>query len=224
VLLADTDSIRINPAAELWLDVAEFERAFARAQNVPGQALDIPQVQGLRAAVELYRGDLLANCLRDWCLFHRERLQNLYLATLDKLMRYSEAHGEYDSGLLYGAYSLRCDKARERTHRHLMRLYQLAGDRTSALRQYDRCVEALSCELAVKPAASTIALYEQIRSEQRISRTPRPLHTSVSPLPSTLQWAEMLKRLKQLQAELAEAQHQIAQMIHIAEATEARHN
>jgi DNA-binding SARP family transcriptional activator len=224
VLLADADTIRLNPAAELWLDVAEFERAFARAQNVPGQALDAVQVRGLRAAVELYRGDLLANCLQDWCLFHRERLQNLYLSILDKLMRYSEAHGEYDSGLLYGAYSLRCDRARERTHRQLMRLYHLAGDRTSALRQYDRCVEALSRELAAKPAASTVALYEQIRSEQGVAHALQHGRASVAPMPSTLHWTEMLKRLMQLQADLAAAQDLIARMIHIAEASEIRQN
>ena len=40
--------------------------------------------------------------------------------------------------LAYGARILHCDRARERTHRRLMRLHFLAGDRTAALRQYPR--------------------------------------------------------------------------------------
>jgi two-component SAPR family response regulator len=96
--------------------------------------------------VALYHGDLLEDWFQDWCLYERERLQNIYLAALDKLMDYCEASRDYDAGLAYGTRILRHDLARERTHRRLMRLYYLAGDRTSALRQYDRCVQIL-CSL-----------------------------------------------------------------------------
>ncbi|NIN69138.1 MAG: hypothetical protein GTO63_31510, partial [Anaerolineae bacterium] len=82
------------------------------------------------------------------CLYERERLQNMYLAILDKLVSYSEVQGAYEAGLGYGSRILSYDGARERTHRRLMRLYYLAGDRTAALRQYDSCVEALRRELA----------------------------------------------------------------------------
>ena len=40
----------------------------------------------------VYRGDLLEGCYQDWCLFERERLQNAYLAMLDKLM--VRCHGD----------------------------------------------------------------------------------------------------------------------------------
>lgn len=164
VLLIEADWIQINPDAELWLDVAELERAFSLVEGCPGSRLEAQKVRQLHAAADLYTGDLLEACYHDWCLFERERLQNLYLALLDKLMDYCESHREYEAGLGYGMRILRIDRARERTHRRRMRLYWMAGDRTAALRQYERCRAALEEELGVEPAAVTTALCRQIRS------------------------------------------------------------
>ena len=59
----------------------------------------------------------------DWCLSEHERLQNMYLKMLDKLMGYCEAHGQVNSGLAYGEQVLRYDRASERTYQRMMRLY-----------------------------------------------------------------------------------------------------
>ena len=82
---------------------------------------------------------------------------------LDKMMSYCEAHKKYETGLAYGLRVLRYDRARKSTHRRLMHLHYLAGDRTAALRQYEHCVGALNEELGVKPSRLTVALYDQIR-------------------------------------------------------------
>jgi DNA-binding SARP family transcriptional activator len=98
----------------------------------------------------------------------------LYLGALAKLLTYSEAHGEYEHGLAYGNRILRCDRAREHAHRGLMRLYYRAGDRTAALRQYDRCMAILREELDVAPTRRTQALYEQIRADRLGEPPDRP--------------------------------------------------
>jgi len=90
----------------------------------------------------------------------------MYLSMLDKLLAYSEEHSEYDSGRGYGDTILRYDRAREQTHRQLMHLKYMAGDRTGALRQYERCAAALQEELSVKPERRTKTLYEQIRADK----------------------------------------------------------
>jgi DNA-binding SARP family transcriptional activator len=43
-----------------------------------------------------------------------------------------------------------------------MRLHQLAGNRTGALRQFERCRTALDEELGVGPGRLTRSLYEEI--------------------------------------------------------------
>ena len=67
----------------------------------------------------------------------------MYLAMLDKLICYCEAKRKFELGLLYGTLILRYDRAHERTHRRLMNLHYLSGDRTAALRQFERCAAAL---------------------------------------------------------------------------------
>ena len=90
-------------------------------------------------------------------------MMNLML--LDKLVQYCEIHQKYDAGLAYGWQILRHDHAYERAHRQLMRLYALSGDRTQALHQYQRCVNALQVELGVEPSARTRQLYDQIQAD-----------------------------------------------------------
>jgi len=166
LLLVDPGWVQLNPEADLWLDVAVFEQAFSLVQGVPGKELDHQRVQTLRSAVDLYRGDLLEGWYQDWCLYERERLQQMYLIMLDKLMAFCEAHGDCEAGLVYGFLVLRHDRARERAHRRLMRLHYLTGDRTAALRQYERCVAALDEEFGVRPVKRTVTLCEQIRADQ----------------------------------------------------------
>ena len=164
-LRAEHDWVQIEDGADLWLDVEVFERAFASAEGRAG-ALTDEQRDELAGAVALYRGDLLEGCYADWCLYERERLQNAYLLMLDRLMGHCEAGGEYEAGRRYGALILRHDRARERTHRRLMRLHYAAGERTEALRQYERCAAALDEELGVTPDRRTSALYRRIRADE----------------------------------------------------------
>jgi DNA-binding SARP family transcriptional activator len=209
-LLVDGEWVRVNEGAQIELDVAVFELAYDQAQGVPGSGLDEPRADSLREAVAIYRGDLLPGCYEDWCIFERERLQNMYLAMLDKLIDCCMKHGQYEMGLGYGETILRCDRARERTHRRMMRLYYLAGDRTSALRQYDRCAEALASELDVSPSRSTALLADQIRSEQFPAGDPRLAVTTTPPAQSSDEvLTNVLQRLHQTQKVLALAHRQV---------------
>src|SRR5215469_6947387 len=165
-LLVEPDWVQLNSEADIWLDVAVFEQAYNLVQKTAGQELNGSLAQLLQDTVQLYQGPLLEGWYNDWCLYERERLQGIYLAMLDKLMGYCEVHQDYETGLLYGMRIMCYDRARERTHRRLMRLHYLSGDRSAALRQYEQCTTALAEELGAKPSKHTIALYEQIHADQ----------------------------------------------------------
>lgn len=162
LLLVGKDWVQVNQEG-IWLDVAELEAAFDVVASVPGENLSHDQATSLLKAVALYRGDLLEGWSEDWCVFERERLRAIYLAMLEKLLGYCEATGRLEEGLVYGERLLRHDRAHERAHWRIMRLSYLAGDRTGALRQFDRCRAALRDELGVEPGRLVTTLYEQIR-------------------------------------------------------------
>ena len=215
VLLVEPEWVQLNLEANFWLDVVIFEKAFDLVQKVPGHELDAQRVQVLQDAVQLYEGPLLEGWYQDWCLLERERLQNMYLTMLDKLMSYCEARHDYVTSLLYGMRIMCYDRARERTHRRLMRLDYLLGDRAEALRQYERCATALDEELGVRPSKSTVALYKQIQADQLdepksivVLRETDPSIKAVTP--SLL---EVLGKLTYLQETLADLQTQIQQSI-----------
>lgn len=213
LLLIGPDRIQLHSDTSLWLDVATFEQAALLVQGIPGEALEPSGLQALQSAVNLYRGELLDGWYQDWCLYNRERLQGTHLAMLDKLLTYQAAHHEYESALAYGARILQYDQAHERTHRRLMILHYLTGDRTAAIRQFGHCVNALTQELDVAPSPQTVALYEQIRANSLVDAALLASESQVKPDASGSLVKGVLQRLEHLQTVLATAQAQIQQDI-----------
>ncbi len=168
VLLVDQEWLRINPAADLWVDVASLESALELCQGGAGKDLTPSQADALRAAARMYLGELLEAWTHEWCVYERERLAIGHLQLLDKLMDFCEAHRAYEEAVEYAGEILRADPVRERTHRGLMRLHYLAGDRAQALRQFGRCRDALRNELDVEPSARTRALYQQVLADEMV--------------------------------------------------------
>jgi DNA-binding SARP family transcriptional activator len=213
ILLVEQDWIHFRTSSMLSTDVMAFEKAYAAVKGKSGFTLSEIEAQNLELAIQHYRGDLLENWYQDWCLYERERLHQIYLVILDKLMSYCEAHGRYEEGLSYGRQILQYDRAREHSHRHMMRLYVRSGNRTGALRQYSECVATLKDEFDVEPSERTNALYKRIRA----SRRPRGTSWQANPVFPREAMSQVLRELHDLQVSLADMQRQIG---HAAQAAE----
>lgn len=158
-LECDTQTIRLRPAAPITLDVAEFEAAIERAAD-SGPA---EERAALEEAVGWYRGTLLPTCYEEWIEPERERLHQLHITTLDRLIRLQEAHRDYRPAIENAHRLLQQDDLREGTYRHLMRLHALSGNRAGALKVFARCESVLERELGVSPSPLTREVYESIR-------------------------------------------------------------
>lgn len=210
LLRVDDERVSVNQDAPYWLDVACFREIAAQVEGVPGHQLTAEQAAAVERALGLYTADLLEGCAYDWCIYEREYLQRLCVILLDKMIGYCQRHVCYEAGIQYGERILRYDRAHERTHRRLMYLHCLAGDRTAALRQFARCADALREELDVEPTGSTSALHEQIRAD----RLPlRAAHGPARPPVDTPAAAEVGSAL----AQVLERLQQIYSMITISE-------
>jgi DNA-binding SARP family transcriptional activator len=208
LLLVCSDWIQLNPEAELWLDVQVFEQTFNDAKAQTGGELEEACIQDLKMAVELFRGGLQENWYSDWYLLERERFQHEYLIILDRLIEYCEANQRYMEGVTYSNLILHYEKARERTHRQLMRLFALAKDRSAALNQYQRCVQILSEELGVNPSKRTVLLHQQIVDDQ----WPEPgslWEKEAVPVQEAASLPGILERLKEIQSAIYHLQQQI---------------
>lgn len=168
LLLADTHWIQLNSCPVLSLDILKLESFYQPLEPLSVAEMDEDRMDELDRAIDLYTGDLLIGWYQDWCIVFRERFQMMYLTLLDKAMAYCEANLRYRAGLFYGNRILQYDAGRERTHRLMMKLHYLTGDRTSALRQYERCVNILHEDWDLEPADSTRQLANLIRAGKDI--------------------------------------------------------
>jgi predicted ATPase/DNA-binding SARP family transcriptional activator len=163
VLVADSTTVRLNPAA-VTIDVLEFRAALAdaaRAQSPERRAAS------LAAAVALYRGELLPDFFDPWVLTERQPLAEAYLAALHRLAIEREQAGDLEGALDVAQQAISADPLREEAHYDVMRLYAAAGQPQAVLRQYQELERVLREELEETPSAEARALAEELRQSAR---------------------------------------------------------
>lgn len=179
--------VSFNQESDHWLDVALFEAQLSRVLTLPPDVMEIADAQELKAALQLYTGELLEGFYDDWVLRERERLRLLYLNSLLRLMAYYKHRGAYKEGLACGQQILQHDPLREDIHREVMCLYLRSGQRALAVQQYEICRKLLSVELDIPPMPETQTLYEQIVPGAGHSQRPDTLGGDPASIWSALQ-------------------------------------
>lgn len=165
-LCIERHSISWRQGAPLSLDVVDFERAMAQAEQARFMQDPSTEREALEEAVRLYQGDLLPSCYEDWTQAERDRLQHLFREALERLIELLEQDHNELGAIRIAQRMLRYDQLHEATYRHLMHLHAARGDRAAVLRTYQNCAAILQRELSVQPTLTTRKLYERLmRSE-----------------------------------------------------------
>ncbi len=162
------ETVAWAPAGVCRLDLTDFVGLVARAD-----------LASLAAAVALYRGDLMSNLYLDecaefetWLAAEQELWRQRMAQALDLTITLQRDAGNYRESLRYAAQLVALDSWREESHRTLMLLLALGGQRSAALKQYVTCRHILARELDVAPAEATTRLYEHILAEEIRVRQP----------------------------------------------------
>ena len=158
-IVADTRTIRWNPDAAIWLDVAEFERLAAD----PRTAIE---------AVELYGGDLADRLNDEWLQGPRDRLRELQSSLLWTLVESSRAQDDARRAFVYAQRLAQHDPWREDGLRARIALRYEMGDRAGALQTYRDFVARLRAELDVEPMRETTNAYERVLNAVDVPATP----------------------------------------------------
>lgn len=170
-LLIDRETVRLNPDSDHWLDVAELTVLGEANRRHRHRELDgcLPCQRRMERMAALYKGELLAGFFLDdsyafdeWVTLQREHLHRQAMEALDCLAAYYERRGHLARAIEAAQRLLQLEPWREEAHRHLMRLYWSAGQRSAGLAQYQACARILAEEMGLAPTAETTALYEQI--------------------------------------------------------------
>ncbi len=183
VLVSDRHTIGLDFSA-LQTDVAEFKEALSTANS---RVEPSAQIEALRQAVDLYRGELLTGYYEDWVLTERQRMFDLFLTALRRLSELYERAQEYDRALDCARRALAADPVSEEVHLDLIRLLALTGQPAAGLRQFREMEQILKRELDEEPSGAAHALISQIRrSEPEIVRLQPSLWTATRKLPTPL--------------------------------------
>jgi DNA-binding SARP family transcriptional activator len=189
---ATAQTVQWQPDAPLAMDVADFDRELAYADEATQIGDWAAARDALERAVTLYRGDLLPSCYDDWIIPQREELRRAYLDALERLARVLEERGDYQAAIHNVQRLLRHDPLQEAGYRRLIRLHALNGDRAAALQAYHTCTTILQRELEVEPSAATREAYEQLLGAETRPPPMVPTTTAYSPLVGReREWAQL---------------------------------
>ncbi len=154
---------RLRPEADLWIDAVAFEQACTTGLHLAEHGDPEAALAPLQTALQLYGGDYLPDArYEDWASEERERLLLLFLRAADRLAGLLLARRRYDEALDVCQRILAHDPCWESAHRTMILAHLRQGNRSQALRAYQRCAAALAAELGVAPAPATTVLHAQI--------------------------------------------------------------
>ncbi len=184
LLLTDRQTVQVNPAAPVEVDIWQIDQLLEMVQvhdhlNLAGCEAC---VGSLEKVISLYRGSFLSNFyledsseFEDWAEANREAYRGKALSTFETLAEIYIQKGDYEGASSFAEGQLKIDPLREGAYRQLMEMYSKSGQRTEAIRAYQRCARILDIELGTSPSRETTALYEIISGEdlQGASATPR---------------------------------------------------
>jgi predicted ATPase/DNA-binding SARP family transcriptional activator len=172
VILAVRDTIQLNPAVEVWVDVLAFGRDLAAArryfQRRGGGGLN---VRYLRRALGHFQNPFLdqfylsgSPLFDDWAALVREDCSRRAVEAFAWLAEYHERRGEYTLARQAADRILGLTPWDESAHAQIMRLLSVDGQWSAAQHQFALLRRALDEHLAVQPARETLDLFEQIRT------------------------------------------------------------
>lgn len=164
-LLATPQTLQFNRQSDHRLDVLDLLTALVRPPANPTSS----QLAALEAALDgndhpFLEGFFLkdAPAFDEWAAMTRERCQRRALAGLQTLTDACAGEGDYTRAAAFARRGVDLAPWQEESHRQLMRLLALSGQRSAALAQYEVCRSLLRQELDVAPGEETTALYRAI--------------------------------------------------------------
>ncbi len=147
----------------VWTDVGEFLSRIETAVRMKHGNERKKAVEEYEKAFALYRGDFLPEDLyEDWAAEARDRIRLVYFKASEDAAEISDSLGDKSKTALLYEKLFHADPCNEKACRWLMSWHLAAGQRSEAIRIFERCQRALSKELDVEPDAKTKSLYRSI--------------------------------------------------------------
>jgi DNA-binding SARP family transcriptional activator len=164
LLRMDGQTIRLMTGEHLLLDVDEFDRHQALANQAEQDGIPSLALEHHLAAVELYRGDLHLDAGEaEWLTLPREQYRIRFVRSAVRSGQLLLAQGRLDQAEAVAHQALTVDSWAEEGYGVLVRAALARQNRSGALRLFNRCIDALA-DLGVEPSPATRQLQRRLAS------------------------------------------------------------
>jgi ATP/maltotriose-dependent transcriptional regulator MalT/two-component SAPR family response regulator len=157
------EACRLEPGKDHFYDVAEFEHHLQEAQALWGTGKRRQAEPLLRKAVELYRGDFLAESpYEDFAAAEREHLRDRLLRGVGRLLEHYAENRRWEDVIPLCRWALALDPYDEDTYWFLLRAHLKLRNRREALADYHRYEEMMIREMDLLPSRRMKALADEV--------------------------------------------------------------
>jgi LuxR family maltose regulon positive regulatory protein len=147
----------------VWTDVREFLSGADRVGHLRSAGKEQELLEEYERTVQLYKGEFLPEDLySEWTREIREQLRAVYMRLLTEAGALADAKGEKHRALQFYEKMFLADSCSELACRWLMNHHAAAGQRSEAVRVYERCERALSRDMDLEPEDKTKEIYRSI--------------------------------------------------------------
>ena len=116
----------------------------------------------LEEILPLYSGEFLPERYEFWILEEREWIRLEVRQALKRLAETDYFNGQYEDAVYWAQRMVSMDPADESAHRLIMKAMVDSGDRSGAVRQYQKLVKILDLELGLAPEPESTAMYTSL--------------------------------------------------------------
>lgn len=152
-ILITRQTVRLNPAYDVWLDTAVFQQTITEQPE---------------CALKLYQGDFLetlqvqdAKGFSEWAALEREQYRLRALETLLPLIKKHEENDNLDKAIYFGQQLLAIEPHHEGWHRWLIALHCQAGQPAEAEAQLEACRQIIAQTFNRDLSPSTLSLLKK---------------------------------------------------------------
>ena len=156
----------LDPNSAYQIDINQFENLIKKGIELADQGKEEKAIDNLSDAVNLYKGDYLPNCLyQDWSREVREKYKQLFIQGVEILADLYFQKEEYQKTINMAEKLIAEESSVEEAYQLMMKAYDEMGQRSQALRTYQRCADNLEQDLGVIPTQKTRELYKNIKTD-----------------------------------------------------------
>jgi DNA-binding SARP family transcriptional activator len=141
--------------------------ARAIAHRLLDDGASVRKTDETRRTLSLLSLDILPEWYDDWALTEAEAWRQLRLHALEAFTGYLVAQGRYGEAALAATLAVRAEPLRESARLALIRVHLAEGNRSEAVREYQRYRELLRVELGVEPTSEIVDLTDGLYVTQR---------------------------------------------------------